>query len=158
MVLPSPGPRKCKGFARGGGARGAEGTEHSLISYDLVLDATTQLKHRRWYTALPADTASKLNFRGFFILSRLVSRSTPPRSSPFSSRFLFPLSFSFILDTTFRQSQLRFNYSINTRPARRVFFQNFKQPVISRKYTRFNENIFLLAVKILTRPAEHFHR
>lgn len=31
---------------RDGPGRAGEGPEHSLISYDLVLDATTQLKHR----------------------------------------------------------------------------------------------------------------
>ena len=38
------------------------------------------------YGTVPADTASKLNFRGFFTLSHLVLRAT---RSALSSSFLF---------------------------------------------------------------------
>lgn len=83
-----------------GGGAGSGRAEHSLISYDLVLDATTQLKHRSGgIRALSADTASKLNYRGFFTLSHFVSRSPLLSRPPFFSFFFF-----FILDTTFPES------------------------------------------------------
>lgn len=66
MVLPLVGSGRCEGFEQGAAVRNRKGWIHPLISYDLVLDATTQLKCQR-YTMLQADTAAKLKLRGWLV-------------------------------------------------------------------------------------------
>ena len=102
LVLASVGSGRCEGFEQGAAVRNTKGWLHPLISYDLVLDATTQLKTPTLYDATSRYRCEIKLSRAAGSLTRFLNGSvyfSSPSVSPVSPLALRNLFFFFLLSS-----------------------------------------------------------